>query len=230
MASSGTRTSSRSRWPSGLTNAWTTTSAGRSWAAGRPAHDQQRRRGRATMRISTRERMANSAAQGWRPVICIAAGGFAHMAATACVPFSEALFLVALRVVAASSSRARLRTHRLGTARRRRAGAHLRGRSAVAQAAAQSLGARPDDRRRRRCAGPRLDRASWRREPQHHDGGQQHAGADLDDDERSAVADVAGREPRRHRHRRAGLPDHRRGADSSRPPATSPSTSPARRR
>ena len=39
-------------------------------------------------------------------------------------------------------------------------------------------------------------------------------------DERSALADVAGRQPRRHRHRRAGLPDHRRRAHAAghRPP------------
>ena len=38
IASSGTRTSIRSRWPSGLTNAWTVTSLGISWAAGPEGH------------------------------------------------------------------------------------------------------------------------------------------------------------------------------------------------
>ena len=58
---------------------------------------------------------------------------------------------------------ARARSPRGGAGRRRRrAGAALRGRSAVAQAAAEPLDPRPDDRRVGRCAGSRLDHSSRR--------------------------------------------------------------------
>ena len=84
--------------------------------------------------------------------------------------------------------------------RRRRACRRLiRSRSAVAQAPAESLGAWPDDWRGRGRPGPRVDRASRRRQPQHHDRRQQRSRADVDHDERPAVADacpaLAGPEP-----------------------------------
>ena len=49
-----------------------------------------------------------------------------------------------------------------GAGEGRRAGAALRGRSALAEAAAQQMDSRPDHRRVGRCAGPRLDHPSRR--------------------------------------------------------------------
>ena len=155
MAASGARTSSSSRWPSGRTNAWTVTSFGMSWAAGRAATA-------ASSAASTSDARTCSGAAG-----CIPRSVYwrAHRGETDPLRFDQVT-----RIDSDSSLIAvgRARWLASATASDSRAAqtpraARVPGRSAVAEAAAESLALRIDHRRGRRRAGSHLGRASRRR-------------------------------------------------------------------
>src|SRR5712691_8412676 len=166
IALSGTRASSRSRPPSGLTKAFTVTSFGMSWAAAlgdstniSAATGETIRRSAA--RVLTRVFPASSivAAQ-----LTTERGANEKHGRKA-----HALYRRGLRF---STCRARSLP---GPARKQgrhagpnRPGAQIRGRSAVAEAAAQPLAARHDHRRLGRRAGPRLDHPSRRADAFQH--------------------------------------------------------------
>ena len=145
-ASSGARTSSWRRWPSGFRKAWTVTSFGMSCADERGGPGEQRASSGATQaqaRDGARRpesRSCSASTLSAEPVVTAPRWRMSAMKRTNVSFDRHGVAGAARRRSASAQHRARAARGRAGQGRR--AGAAVRSRSVVAEAAAQSLGAR----------------------------------------------------------------------------------------